>query len=84
MKRLILIVGAFTLWIALGTSCYIATELIEPRMSKKCEVKYTYKNQNGETKTSPRCFETEDGNVCKDKAKLVKANKVIEKRICKK
>ena len=84
MKRLILIVGAFTLWIALGTSCYIATELIEPRMSKKCEVSYTYKNQNGETKKSTRCFETEDGNVCKNNAKLVRADKVIEKRICKK
>jgi hypothetical protein len=53
-------------------------------MSKKCEVSYTYKNQNGETKISTRCFETEDGNVCKDNAKLVRADKVIEKRICKK
>lgn len=84
MKRLILIVGAFTLWIALGTSCYLATELIEPKMSSKCESTYTYKTANGDTKTSTRCFETEEGNVCKYNAKLVKADKVIEKKICKK
>ena len=84
MKRLILIVGAITLWTVLGTSCYLATELIEPKMSKKCESSYTYKNVAGETKQSLKCFETEDGNVCKDRTKLVRADKVIEKRICKK
>lgn len=82
MKRLILIVGAFTLWITLGTSCYLATELIDVQMSSKCEATYTYKNVNGETKTSPRCFETEDGNVCKDGVKLVRAIRINEKRIC--
>ena len=84
MKRLILIVGAIALWIALCSSCYLATNFIDVRMSGKCETTYTFKNQNGETKTSTRCFETETGNVCKDKAKLVRANKVIEKRVCKK
>jgi hypothetical protein len=83
MKRFILIVGAFTLWIALGTSCYLATELIEPQMSKKCEFTYSYIDSDGNKRTSIRCFETEDGNVCKDKTKLVRANKVIEKRYCK-
>ena len=84
MKRLILITGSITLWIALCSTCYLATNFIDVRMSSNCETTYTFKNQNGETKSSTRCFETEAGNVCKDKAKLVRANKVIEKRICKK
>lgn len=82
MKRALLIVGAFTLWIALCSSCYLATNFIDVRMSGKCKTTYTYKNVNRETKTSTRCFETENGNVCKDGVKLVRAIKINEKRIC--
>lgn len=84
MKRALLIVGAFTLWIALCSTCYLATNFIDVRMSSECETTYTFKNSSGENKISTRCFETENGNVCKDNAKLVRADKVIEKRICKK
>ena len=80
MKRTLLIVGAFTLWISLGSSCYLATEFIPVR--NKCNSTYSYTDMQGNKGTSSRCFETEEGNMCKYKSKLIKVNRVVEKKVC--
>ena len=81
MKRLILIVGAFTLWTALGTSCYLAYEILP--LKRKCKVTYEYTDKNGNKGISEHCFMYEDRYICRDIKHITQVKETKKKEVCK-